>query len=55
VRKKKGLKSAFSGLLLRDFEALLFAHGEPLLEDGRAALRRFVEQPVEYPEYGPYA
>ncbi|MEA2287166.1 MAG: hypothetical protein QOJ21_3209 [Solirubrobacteraceae bacterium] len=55
VRKKKGLKDAFGGLLLRDFEALLFAHGEPLLEDGKAALRRFVEEPVEYPEYGPYA
>jgi hypothetical protein len=55
VRKKKGLKNAFSGLLLRDFEALLFAHGEPLLDDGKAALRQFVEEPVEYPEYGPYA
>jgi hypothetical protein len=55
VRKKKGLKNAFGGLLLRDFEALLFAHGEPLLHDGKAALRRFVEEPVEYAEYGPYA
>lgn len=55
VRKKKGLKEAFRGLLLRDFDALLFAHGAPLAEDGKAALRTFVEEPVEYPEYGPYA
>ncbi|MEA2246461.1 MAG: hypothetical protein QOH46_990 [Solirubrobacteraceae bacterium] len=55
LRKKKGLLEAFGGLLLRDFEALLFAHGEPLLNDGKTALREFVEKPVEYPEYGPYA
>jgi hypothetical protein len=55
LRKKKGLKAAFGGLLLRDFDALLFAHGEPMADDGKAALRRFVELPVEYPEYGPYA
>jgi len=55
VRKKQGLKDAFGGLLLRDFDALLFSHGEPVPGDGKAALRRFVEEPVEYPEYGPYA
>ncbi|MEA2290480.1 MAG: hypothetical protein QOD55_2477 [Solirubrobacteraceae bacterium] len=55
LRKKKGLKAAFGGLLLRDFDALLFAHGEPMPDDGKAALREFVEVPVEYPEYGPYA
>jgi hypothetical protein len=55
LRKKKGLKDAFGGLLLRDFDVLLFAHGEPMRDDGKAALREFVEVPVEYPEYGPYA
>jgi hypothetical protein len=55
VRKKKGLKDAFRGLLVRDFDALLFAHGEPLRDDGKRALRELVELPVEYPEYGPYA
>lgn len=54
IDKKRGLKEAFRGLLLRDFDALLFAHGEPLCHHGKAALRRFVEEPVEYPEYGPY-
>jgi hypothetical protein len=39
----------------RDFDALLVAHGEPLRDDGKRALRQFVEVPVEYPEYGPYA
>jgi hypothetical protein len=55
VRKKQGLKDALRGLLLRDFDALLFAHGAPLLDDGKGALRQFVELPVEHPEYGPYA
>jgi hypothetical protein len=55
LRKRKGLKEAFRGLLLRDFDALLFAHGEPLTNHGKAALREFVEVPVEYPEYGPFA
>jgi hypothetical protein len=54
-RVKKGLKSAFRGLLLRDFDALLFAHGDPVRDDGKAALRKFVEEPTEYPEFGPYA
>jgi hypothetical protein len=55
INKKRGLKEAFRGLLLRDFDALLFAHGEPLCHHGKAALRQFVEEPVEYPEFGPYA
>jgi hypothetical protein len=55
LRKRKGLKEAFRGLLLRDFDALLVAHGDPLRDDGKRALREFVELPVEYPEYGPYA
>jgi hypothetical protein len=45
-RVKAGLKDAFRGLLLRDFEHLLFAHGEPLVHGGKTALRRFIESPV---------
>jgi hypothetical protein len=54
VRVKQGLKDAFRGLLLRDFDALLFAHGEPLVDGGKRRLRRFVEEPTEHPEFGPY-
>lgn len=37
---KAGLREAFRGLLTRDFDNLLFAHGEPLIGGGSAALRR---------------
>jgi hypothetical protein len=53
-RARRGLKDAFSGLLLRDFDALLFAHGAPVLNRGKHALRRFVEEPTEQPGFGPY-
>jgi hypothetical protein len=39
---KEGLKQAFAGLLTRDFDHLLFAHGEPLIGGGKSALRDFV-------------
>jgi hypothetical protein len=55
LRVKQGLKERFRALLARDFDALLFAHGEPLPHDGKTALREFVEKPTEYPEYGPLA
>jgi hypothetical protein len=38
---KAGLREAYSGLLGRDFDNLLFAHGAPLLGGGKEALRRF--------------
>jgi len=38
---KAGLCEAYSKLLDRDFESLLFAHGTPLLRDGKRALRDF--------------
>jgi hypothetical protein len=38
---KRGLKQAFRGLLTRDFDNLLFAHGDPLVGGGKEALRRF--------------
>lgn len=39
---KEGLRNAYRGLLERDFDTLLFAHGEPLVGGGRAALKEFL-------------
>jgi hypothetical protein len=39
---KAGLLESFAGLLSRDFDHLLFAHGEPMIGGGKAALERFV-------------
>jgi hypothetical protein len=43
-KTKEGLTNAYRGLLERDFDfdTLLFAHGEPLVGGGRAALKDFV-------------
>jgi hypothetical protein len=49
---KEGLKQAFHGLLERDFDHLLFAHGEPLVGGGKAALREFVTSPVGHEDFG---
>ena len=49
---KEGLKDAFRGLLTRDFDHLLFAHGDPLIGGGKAALRDFLQQPVGKEDYG---
>lgn len=43
---KAGLRDALRGLLTRDFDHLLFAHGEPLVGGGKAALRDFLQRPV---------
>jgi|SRR4051812_14665213 hypothetical protein len=51
-RIKAGLKQAFDGLLTRDFDHLLFAHGEPLVGGGKAALREFVTSPVGHEDFG---
>jgi hypothetical protein len=40
---KAGLRQSYSQLLDRDFDTLLFAHGNPIVGDGREALRRFTE------------
>jgi hypothetical protein len=40
---KAGLIDALQGLLELPFDALLFAHGEPLVGGGKRALREFVE------------
>jgi hypothetical protein len=39
---KRGLIEAFRGLLDLEFDHLLFAHGDPLIGGGKAALREFV-------------
>jgi glyoxylase-like metal-dependent hydrolase (beta-lactamase superfamily II) len=41
---KRGLRASFKRLLAEeDFDALLFAHGEPITAGGREALRSFLE------------
>jgi hypothetical protein len=39
---KRGLHDSLRALLDRDFDGLLFAHGDPLLDGGRRALEQFV-------------
>jgi hypothetical protein len=39
---RAGLRRNLRRMLEQDFDALLFAHAEPLLEDGHATLRRFL-------------
>jgi hypothetical protein len=51
-RVKDGLRDALRGLLVRDWDALLLAHGDPIVRHGQAALRDFLEKPVGYPEWG---
>src|SRR4051812_18203416 len=38
---KAGLREAYSAILGRDFDSLLFAHGDPIVEGGNQALRDF--------------
>lgn len=40
---KAGLLDAYARLLDRRFDALLFAHGEPIPDGGKDALREFIE------------
>jgi hypothetical protein len=40
---KRGLIEAFRGLIDLEFDHLLFAHGDPLIGGGKAALRAFLE------------
>jgi hypothetical protein len=51
AKVKSALKAAFRGLLTRDFDHLLFAHGEPLVGGGKDALREFLERPVGHEDY----
>jgi hypothetical protein len=42
---KRALTRAFEGLLSeREFDHLLFAHGDPIIGGGKAALRAFIDQ-----------
>ena len=40
---KEGLRSAYRGLLELDFDRLLLAHGDPILEGAKGALGSFVD------------
>jgi glyoxylase-like metal-dependent hydrolase (beta-lactamase superfamily II) len=40
---KRGLRESLRALLGRDFDGLLFAHGDPLLPGGKRALEQFVD------------
>jgi hypothetical protein len=51
-RVKRGLARAFGRLLELDFDHLLFAHGEPLIGGGKAALRDFAADVVGDQELG---
>jgi hypothetical protein len=43
---KDGLKQQFVALLQRDFDHLLFAHGDPVVGNGKTVLREFATSPV---------
>jgi hypothetical protein len=43
---KRGLKQQLQALLERDFDHLLFAHGDPIVGGGKSVLRDFVERPA---------
>jgi hypothetical protein len=43
---KRGLREAYRGLLDLDFDLLLLAHGDPVVRDGRDALRAFIDGPA---------
>ncbi|HEU4658472.1 MAG TPA: hypothetical protein VFR97_13145 [Capillimicrobium sp.] len=49
---KDGLREQLQALLQRDFEHLLFAHGSPLVNRGKAALRDFVGSPAGHEDFG---
>jgi hypothetical protein len=51
-RVKQGLKNAYRAQLQRDFDHLLFAHGDPIVGNGKTKLRDFVTSPVGHPEFG---
>jgi hypothetical protein len=40
---KRGLEERFRALLERDFDHLLFAHGDPIVGDGKRVLRDFLK------------
>jgi hypothetical protein len=40
---KSGLRDAYARLLDRRFDTLLFAHGDPIPDGGKDALREWIE------------
>src|SRR4051794_10286168 len=42
-RVKDGLRDSFRGLLTRDWDAILLAHGDPIPSEGQTALRNFLD------------
>jgi len=46
-RVKRGLKTAYRRLAEQNFEHLLMAHGNPWLDDGRAALRDWAKEAIK--------
>jgi hypothetical protein len=51
-REQEAVRDSLRGLLTREFDALLFAHGDPLPKGGRSALRDFLKKPVGQPDFG---
>jgi hypothetical protein len=49
---KRGLKEQLHALLERDFAHLLFAHGDPIVGDGKSVLRDFVSSPAGHESFG---
>ena len=49
---KEGLKQQLLALLQRDFDHLLFAHGDPIVGRGKTALRDFATSPAGHEDYG---
>ena len=50
--EQEAVRDSLRGLLGRDFDVLLFAHGEPLARGGHAALHDFLKKPVGQPDFG---
>jgi hypothetical protein len=44
-REQQAVRDSLRGILTRDFDTVLFAHGEPLARGGRAALADFLAEP----------
>jgi hypothetical protein len=49
---KEGLKNRYRAQLARDFDHVLFAHGDPIVGHGKTALRDFVTSPVGHEDFG---
>lgn len=50
--EQQAVRDSLRGLLDREFDTLLFAHGDPLASGGHAALADFVTKPAGQPDFG---